>query len=110
MFPDRVISAKSIGILGFQAVLTVLLLLLTLFASYVMITALLYVDGKGLHFRRNIFRQISEASVGKRKTMDLSWVRSSWVVKVALVRQTQCSFSHAYFSHEICPPWAARTK
>ena len=70
---------------GFKAILTVLLLLLTLLASYVMITALLYVDKRGLHFQRRIFEhsiQVERREHIKLSASSFSWVTSPWVLKI----------------------------
>lgn len=72
---------------GFKAIVTILLLILTLSTSYIIITALLYVDRRGLHFRRNIFEARSESV--RRKPISLSttsfgWIKSMWVLKIAV--------------------------
>ena len=72
---------------GLKAIFTVLLLFLTLSASYVMITALLYVDRRGLHFQRNIFK--AQSRVVRRKPTSLfpaslGWIKSFWVLKIAV--------------------------
>ena len=76
---------------GFKAIVTILLLILILPASYVMITALLYVDRRGLHVRLKIFRAQSRGF--RRETTSLSttsytwaksfmWIKEFWVLKV----------------------------
>ena len=72
---------------GFKAIITILLLILTVSASYVVITALLYVDRRGLHLQRNIFEAQSEAL--RRKPISLSttsfgWIKSLWVLKIVV--------------------------
>ena len=75
---------------GFKAIITILLLFLTLAGSYVIITALLYVDHRRLHFRRNIFKV--RTRVIRREHIDLSttwaksfgWIKSLWVLKIAI--------------------------
>lgn len=82
--PIAVLWTRNIN-RGFKAVLTVLLLLLTLFGSYVMITALLYVDKRGLHFQRRIFQhsiQVEHREHTKFSASSFSWVSSPWVLKV----------------------------
>lgn len=83
--PIAVLWTRNIN-RGFKAVLTILLLLLTLFASYVMITALLYVDKKGLHFQRRIFQHsiaVEHREHAKFSAQSFSWALSPWVLKIA---------------------------
>ena len=68
---------------GFKAILTILLLILTLLASYIMIAVLLYVDQRGLHFRRDIFK--AKNNVARRERAGLfMWIKSLWVLKIAV--------------------------
>ena len=70
---------------GFKAVLTVLLLVLTVFGSYVMIVALLYVDARGLHVRRNIFKGGPGFNKRQPKSFGFpSWMTSSWAILILI--------------------------
>ena len=72
---------------GFKAIITILLLIITLYASYGMIAALLYVDRRGLHFRRNIFKTRSKVihrEPIRFPAISLTWIKSSWVLGVVV--------------------------
>ena len=72
---------------GFKIMLTILLLTFILVASLVTANAMLYIDGRGLHLRRDIFKPGLKAnqrpyqtplSISQKLAQIFSWLSSRW--------------------------------